>query len=270
MTQLVRFGVEQLDHVAPPNGAAIAFHTDQGIKTNFWDFQDVYRPTSRFDLCVYLDNGEIVDDKYLEHVIDSCVACSDTILFASTPPGEIGVASPGSRPLAWWVRQFWKRGYRFHDAVRPWLEPLRFAYSFSPIYEVTSSELANLYLIRREPLNASYDHAQWEEWLVEKDSRIEDLSLQAVFSDILIQDLLKKLRAAQALVGSQNARLGEYEQMTEQPAESTLEYERALAAKDKRLRQIEQSLEYKLSIRLGKYPGLLRILARIRRVISPK
>jgi hypothetical protein len=78
------------------------------------------------------------------------------------------------------------------------------------------------------------------------------------------------LKAAQDLVASQNTRLGEYEQIDGQPTEKTLQYERALAANDIRLRQIEESLEYKLSVRLGKYPGLLRVLARIWRVISPR
>jgi hypothetical protein len=141
---------------------------------------------------------------------------------------------------------------------------------------VTSSELANLYLIRRGPGNGLNDHAQWEQWLVEKDSRIEDMGLQAIFSDILVQNLLKQLKAAQDLVASQNARLGEYAQMNEQgemrgeQIEATLQYEQALAVKDARLRQIEQSLEYRLSIRLGRYPRLLRVLACAWRALSPR
>jgi len=276
LPQLARIGVEELHQVAWPNATEIVSHASQMVKTQSFDFDDVYRPTSRFDLCVFLDDAEICDDKSLGHIIDSCVACSDTILFGSTPPGEIGVAWPGVRPLAWWVRQFWKRGYRFHDVVRPLLEPLRFAYSSSPIYEVTSSELANLYLIGRGPGNGLNDHAQWEQWLVEKDSRIEDMGLQAIFSDILVQNLLKQLKAAQDLVASQNARLGEYAQMNEQgemrgeQIEATLQYEQALAVKDARLRQIEQSLEYRLSIRLGRYPRLLRVLACAWRALSPR
>jgi hypothetical protein len=183
-----------------------------------------------------------------------------------TPPGEIGIAAPGSRPLAWWVRQFWKRGYRFHDAVRPLFEPLKFAYSFSPVYEVTSSELANLYLIRREPRKESNDDGLMEELLVEKESRIEDMTLQAVYTDIVVRDLLKKWKAAQELVAVQNARLGEYEQREIQ----VRKMEKELAATEARLRQIEESLEYRMSIQFAKYPKLLHALARIRRIIGVK
>jgi hypothetical protein len=130
--------------------------------------------------------------------------------------------------------------------------------------------LANLYLIRREPRKESDAHGLMEELLVEKDSRIEDMALQAIYSYIVVHDLLKKGKAAQDLVAAQNARLGEYEQREMQAGkmEKALELEESLAARDARLRQIEQSLEYRVSIRLGKYPKLLQALARIWRIIS--
>jgi predicted O-methyltransferase YrrM len=245
LPQLADFGIEHLYQVGRRSVSA----TDSAgksftIKSEPFDFEKVYRPPYRFDLCVSLGESDTLEDSRLHHFIDSCVACSDTILFGATPPGEIGAAGSGSRPLAWWVREFWKRGYRFHDVIRPQLEPMRFAYSFSPIYAVTSSELANLYLIRREPSKRS-DASILEQLLVEKDSRIEDLILQAVFSDILIQDTLKKLKAAQDLIAEREPRL--------------LEYERALAARDAR----SQGQEYRAPRRIGAYSRLLRILARL-------
>ena len=278
LPQFARFGVEDLCHVGQPSESLIASQIDPlRIKSEIFDFQDVYQPAIRFDLCVCIYDDAELDDSQLQHVIDSCVACSDTILFGSTPPGESGFATSRSRPLAWWVRQFWKRGYRFHDVIRPSLEPLRFAYSYSPIYEVTSSELANLYLIRREPLKDSNADPQLEELLVEKDSRMEDMTLQAVFSDILLQDLLKKWKEAQDLVARQNARLqkmestvGENEQMIEerdghikQMEKSLRQCEQMLEVRDARLQEIEQSLEYRAARRLGAYPNLLRVLARL-------
>ena len=270
LSQLEQFGVEELHQICRAGEAENTPDMNSRVKIDVCEFQDTFRPPGRFDLCLYWVDGEMFDDKSIEHIIDSCVACSDTILFGGTPPGEIGISTPGSRPLAWWVRQFWKRGYRFHDVVRPLFEPLKFAYSFSPVYEVTSSELANLYLIRREPRKESDAHGLMEELLVEKDSRIEDMALQAIYSDIVVHDLLKKGKAAQDLVAAQNARLGEYEQREMQAGkmEKALELEDSLAARDARLRQIEQSLEYRVSIRLGKYPKLLQALARIWRIIS--
>jgi hypothetical protein len=270
LSQLEQFGAEELHQICGAGEAENTPHENSKVKIDFCDFHDTFRPPVRFDLCLYWVDGEVLDDKSLEHIIDSCVACSDTILFMGTPPGEIGIASPGSPPLAWWVRQFWKRGYRFHDVIRPLFEPLKFAYSFSPIYKVTSSELANLYLIRREPRKESNDQGLMEELLVEKDSRIEDLALQAIYSDIVVHDLLKKWKAAQDLVAVQNTRLGEYEQREMQfgKMEKLQEYEEAITARDARLRQIEQSLEYRVSTRLGRYPTLLHVLARIWRIIS--
>jgi len=245
--------------------------TKSRVKIDVWDVRDSFQPPGRFDLCLYWSDKEMLDDESIGRVIDSCVACSDTILFGATPPGEIGVATPGSRPLAWWVRHFWERGYRFHDVIRPLLEPLKFAYSFSPVYEVMSSELGNLYLIRREPRKQSNDHGLMEELLVEKESRIEDMALQAIYSDVVVHDLLKKWKAAQDLVAVQNTRLGEYEQREIQAGnmEKALEgLEESLAARDTRLREIEQSIEYRVSIGLGKYPKLLHLIARIWRILS--
>jgi hypothetical protein len=264
--RLEQLGAEELHQVCRTLGAEVARDRNSRVNIHACDFQDTFTPAGRVDLCVFWADGDIPDDTCIGHIIDSCVACSDTILFGGTPPGEIGIATPGSRPLAWWVRQFWKRGYRFHDAVRPLFEPLKFAYSFSPVYEVMSSELANLYLIRREPRKESNDHGLMEELLVEKESRIEDMTLQAVYTDIVVHDLLKKWKAAQELVAVQNARLGEYEQREVQVGKM----EKELAATEARLRQIEESLEYRMSIQFAKYPKLLHALARIRRIIGVK
>jgi predicted O-methyltransferase YrrM len=260
LEQLAQSGVTDLCHVgAPAEMGAGLMSSRHTVRREPFDFQKVYEPVTRFDLCVFLDQGGDWDDGRLQCLIDSCVACSDTIFFGSTPPGERGIAASGARPLAWWVREFWKRGYVFHDAIRPWLEPLRFSYSFSPTYEVTSSELANLYLIRREPLNdASSD--RWEHWLVEKESRVEDLAVQAVFSDILIQHLLKQSKEGQDLVAEQNMRLQflsrEHEQaIAERDAHirqiesHVAEYERVIEERDMHVRQIESRvMEYERKI----------------------
>jgi predicted O-methyltransferase YrrM len=264
--RLEQLGVEELHQVCRTQGAEVARERNSRVNIHACDFEDTFTLTGSVDLCVFWADGDILDDTRIGRIIDSCVACSDTILFGGTPPGEIGIAAPGARPLAWWVRQFWKRGYRFHDAVRPLFEPLKFAYSFSPVYEVTSSELANLYLIRREPRKESNDHGLMEELLVEKESRIEDMTLQAVYTDIVVHDLLKKWKAAQELVAVQNARLGEYEQREIQVGKM----EKELATTEARLRQIEESLEYRMSIQFAKHPKLLHALARIRRIFGVK
>jgi hypothetical protein len=178
-------------------------------------FDEVYVPSRRFDLCLCLGSGDDFEELQLENLIESCIRCSDSIVFAATPPGELGIAGQRARPVGWWVRRFWQRGYRFHDVIRPSLEPLIYPYSYSPTYPVRSSEWLNLYLIRREPAAGPEQGRFFEEVLVEKESRIEDLSVQVVFHGILIQDTLKKLKAAEDLVARKDALIQEIMQSEE-------------------------------------------------------
>jgi predicted O-methyltransferase YrrM len=208
-------------YLGPDRAGILSRLADFGVKDLLQiNFSETYRPPCRFDLCISLGDGDRMDERQRQHLVESCVQCSDAILFGATPPGETAIASPGAQPIEWWVREFWKHGYRFHDVVRPNLEPFKFAYSYSPIYPVTSSELANLYLIRRESSANSNLAQMLEQVLVEKENRIEDLSLQGVFGDILLQDTLKKYKQAQDLmvemqaqIAQQNTHLQHYERI---------------------------------------------------------
>jgi len=87
------------------------------------------------------------------------------------------------------------------------LEPLKFAHSPQPIYTVATSELTNLYLVRRESREDSNLSLLLERVLEEKECRIEDLSLQGIFTDILIQDSLKQWKTTQDLLAEREAKL---------------------------------------------------------------
>jgi predicted O-methyltransferase YrrM len=208
LSRLADFGVKDLLHV----GSESFRNSDKmshSIVVEKFDYHEVYQPSQRFDLCLCVGDGDYLDEKQCRNLIASCVRCSDTIFFGSSPPGEVGVAGPWSRPLSWWVREFWKHGYRFHDAIRPMLEPLKFAHSPQPVYTIATSELTNLYLVRRESLEDSNLSLLLEQVLEEKECRIEDLSLQGVFTDILIQDSLKQRKATQDLLAEREAQLRE-------------------------------------------------------------
>jgi SAM-dependent methyltransferase len=194
LPQLMSLGVEETLHVGSEQD-----NVDTAFKP--FTFRKAYDPQRRFDLCIYLADQEPMSETQRRHVVASAVRCSDTILFGATPPGEIGVAAAGTPPLAWWVREFWQHRYRLHDVIRPAFEPLRCGYATSPIYPITSSELCNLYLVRRETAVSSKRDlaALLEHVLIEKESRIEDLSLQAVFTDILLQDAVRWRTGAQEL-----------------------------------------------------------------------
>ncbi|HKY71393.1 MAG TPA: class I SAM-dependent methyltransferase [Nitrospira sp.] len=214
LLDLAHCGVQDLLHVGDtPPYVSKAHGTLPRMEA--FAFEGVYVPSRRFDLCLCLGSGDEFEEQQLENLIESCIRCSDTIVFAATPPGELGIAGRGARPIGWWVRRFWRRGYRFHDMIRPSLEPLIYPYSYSPTYPVRSSELLNLYVIRREPAAGPEQGCLLEEVLVEKESRIEDLSLQAVFNGILLQDTLKRLKASENLVARSDALIKEIMQSEE-------------------------------------------------------
>ena len=212
LSSLADLGVKELLHVGTDSLPG-SLRKSPSIRIEKFEFHEVYSPSQRFDLCLCLGDGDYLNEKECQNLIESCVKCSDTIFFGSSPPGEGEVAGPWSRPMTWWVREFWKHGYRFHDMIRPMLEPLKFAHSFSPIYTVATSELTNMYLVKREPLKEKDLSLLLEQVLVEKESRIEDLSLQGVYADILIQDNLKGRKINQDSLAKRDADLIETQEL---------------------------------------------------------
>jgi predicted O-methyltransferase YrrM len=299
LSHLQNAGVRQL--VNAGKGLVSLGHEQDGesspIREEF-DFLSAYKPKQRFDLCICLPDGHDLQECSFQDLVASCVACSDTILFGSTPPGEVGVAGGRALPIESWVREFWRHGYRLHDVIRPHFEPLKFANSYSPVYAVHSSELSNLYLVRREPSNIQHVRDYVEQVLVEKERRIEDLSLQGLFSDVALQHTLKQFKEAQdLLVAKDNSWKDQQQEINDQQQKivqgDTLiqEYKQAIAEKSQLLREhertiatcqqiiaereqtiahIEQSLEYRLALRVGRYPNFLRFIARIWRAMSAR
>ncbi|HEU4683249.1 MAG TPA: class I SAM-dependent methyltransferase [Nitrospira sp.] len=287
---LSKMGVKQLLNVGTDLSAPGQSREDSPNRDAF-DFLSVYQPTQKFDLCICLPDAEDLQQSSYQDLTASCVQCSDTILFGSTPPGEAGIASPRALPIECWVREFWKHGYRFYDVIRPHFEALRFANSYSPVYEVQSAELSNLYLVRRDPLDVHHAHEYVGQVLIEKERRIEDLVLQGIFSDVALQRALKQLKAAQDLVGvkeegllkseqmavelnervtqqqrtieERDARIQQHQQAIVERDARLRQYERTMVEREQTMAQLTQSLEYRLACRLVRYPRLLRIVASI-------
>ncbi|WP_172834483.1 O-methyltransferase [Nitrospira japonica] len=272
------------------------------IRWEAFDYRSVYRPNLRMDLCLFITDEHDLTETSCRDLVASCVACSDTVLFCSTPPGEAGVARDGALPIENWVREFWKHGYRFHDLVRPSFEPLRFANSFAPIYDIRSTELASIYLVRRDASPPPWSSEAVEAVLVEKERRVEDLTLQGLFSDIALRHALKESHASQQWIAEKDRRLLEQEQtigdcqeLTRQSEASvrvlegmlarssalvqeqeqtivqhrheTSEYQRRIAEQGRVITGIQQSLEYRVALRLGRYPRLLRLAVRCWRAL---
>lgn len=146
-------------------------------------------PAARADLAVLADVACDMQRAGGLAAIDAAVATADTVLLVTTPPGE-DVAPAWARPIGWWATQFLARGYALHDELRPDFEPLRFAYSTNTLYRTCSSRDCNVYLARRLP--AGDDVTALRALLVEKERRIEDLTVQGVYTDFLLGDTVQR------------------------------------------------------------------------------
>lgn len=288
LRQLSKFGVGQVRQVHDGGSP----ETEASAVTEHFDFCSTYKPKQRFDLCICLPDHDLAECS-LSDLVASCVECSDTVLFGSTPPGEAGISGVRSFPIEKWVREFWKHGYRFYDQVRPHFEPLKFAGS---IFAANSSELSNLYLVRRESEEVGKARHDVEGILVEKERRIEDLILQGLSGDIALRHALIELKSSRELLAAKDKGQAKADRViTEQEAlicqfeDSIKRHEDTIREKDESLRQqervilnsaqeiekrdhaiarIEQSLEYRVALRLGRYPKLLRLGARLWRAVS--
>lgn len=146
-------------------------------------------PARRLDLVILVDAACTDFPGGLSAAVAVATKCTDAVLLVSTPPGE-DTAPVNARPVGWWARQFLASDFALHDQIRPDFEPTRFAYSLNTLYQTASSLACNLYLAKRMPVNERDD---WlADMLVEKERRIEDLTVQGVYTDILLRDTVQK------------------------------------------------------------------------------
>jgi predicted O-methyltransferase YrrM len=253
---LSKFGVEEVLNVSAWDDRAPQYER-RGLT-------EAYTPPHRFDLCICLGGGDCTDERSRQQLVECYARCSDTVLFGCTPPGETGIASSHAQPLSWWVREFWKHGYIFDDAIRPSLEPLKFAYSVKPIYAVTSSELTNLYLVRR--VTTTQDpFALLGRILAEKEGRIEDLCLQSVFTDILLQDTLKRWMSTQGYYDEASKQLAQYESQHKRTEAALHQTQTALDEATHRLAALPER-ERNIAVQLKSRPWLASVLERMLRI----
>ncbi|MFP3869144.1 MAG: class I SAM-dependent methyltransferase [Desulfobacteraceae bacterium] len=139
----------------------------------------------KYDLCLLLETLDLLDSRSAERVLQTAVSASDTIIFACSPPGEMGLLPQHNRPLSYWVDKFYDQGYIFLDTIRPVLEPINFSDTLIPDYNYASSFLMNLYLVQKQKKITSIKSAK--EFFVRKESRIEDLELQNLHHKCIVQ-----------------------------------------------------------------------------------
>ncbi len=137
----------------------------------------------RYDLCICLELMDSLSDESFDNVIQACVDASDTVIFACTPPGEMGYALLQNKPLSYWINKFYEKGYLFSDTIRPLLEPITSSDIIYPEFQYNSSYLMNLYLVRKDDRLDTEQISKTfiEELIISKEKRIEDLQLQILY-----------------------------------------------------------------------------------------
>lgn len=142
----------------------------------------------RYDLCICMEIMDIMPQEAVDRLLQACVAASDTIIFASSPPGEMGKYQPNNKPLTYWIKWFFEKGYLFHDVIRPVLEP-HVEVLYAENYR-NSSYLLNIYLVKKDNRLESnlVDKSFLKDILVSKGRREEDLQLQNLYQKCIIQN----------------------------------------------------------------------------------
>lgn len=161
--------------------------TGGSVPITVFNPQEAIPLEKRYDLCICLEIMDVVPQEAVDRLLQACVEASDTIIFACSPPGEMGKYQPNNKPLTYWIKRFFDKGYLFHDVIRPVLEP-HVEVLYAENYR-NSSYLLNIYLVKKDDRLESdlVDKAFLEEILVSKGRRIEDLELQNLYQKCIIQ-----------------------------------------------------------------------------------
>jgi SAM-dependent methyltransferase len=83
------------------------------------DLEVPLRIGRRFDLVLCLEVAEHVHAEAADTLVDSLTAHGDLIVFSAAIPGQGGQNHVNEQPVGYWIEKFARRGYRFHDVIRP-------------------------------------------------------------------------------------------------------------------------------------------------------
>lgn len=88
-------------------------------KTNFqfFDLRNNFCPAQRYDLCLCLEVGEHIEEKYSCALIGSLVRSAPVIIFSAAPPGQYGVDHVNLKPPEWWIEKFAQFGFKLDTAL---------------------------------------------------------------------------------------------------------------------------------------------------------
>ena len=180
LKEFIKLGVKDVRGVDGSRTAIEQRNRDISEVVDIHDLRKEYRPDKKYDICVCLDVIEHLQPEFEDNLIRSCINSSDTIIFASPPPGQGGDGHVNERPISHWVEKFLEHGYVFFDEIRPGLEGI------SHVLPETTYQL-NTFVVKKvfspdDILKFKNEYPQLIDILRKKDNRVEDLFLQNLFT----------------------------------------------------------------------------------------
>jgi hypothetical protein len=179
--------IEQLKDYGVPEVSALTFPDREiqqiSVPIKQFNLHEKNYFEKKYDLCICLEALDSLSDESLDNIIQACVDASNSVIFACTPPGELGTALHKDMLLTYWIKKFYEKGYLFYDIIRPILEPITSSDTIYQERQYNSSYLMNLYLVRRDDRleTNQVPKSFLEEIVISKEMRIEDLHLQNLY-----------------------------------------------------------------------------------------
>jgi predicted O-methyltransferase YrrM len=143
----------------------------------------------KYDLCLFFEIMDTTPTAYIDNIIQASIDSSDIIVFASSPPGEMGKYRQNNRPISYWTHKYFEKGYLFYDIIRPIMEPINYSDVLISDYDHLSSYLMDLYLVKKEE-GIGVDKVEsklFEEIVKSKERRIEDILLQNLYQKCVLR-----------------------------------------------------------------------------------
>ncbi len=88
-------------------------------KDNFvlFDLRDKYDCGRKYDLCLCLELGEHIEEKYSDILVGNLVRSSSTIIFSAAPPSQTGDCHFNLKPYEWWIEKFKKFNFALNEEL---------------------------------------------------------------------------------------------------------------------------------------------------------
>ncbi|UCH81559.1 MAG: methyltransferase domain-containing protein [Nitrospiraceae bacterium] len=179
LKEFIKLGVKEVRGVDASRTAIEQRNSDISEMVAIHNLGEEYMPGKKFDICLCLDVIEHLQPEYEDNLIRSCVNASDTIIFASPPPGQGGDGHVNERPISHWVEKFFEYGYVFNDEIRPLLEGIK--HLPETTYQLNTFVVRKIFTAEDIP-KFNKDYPRLLHIFQDKEARIEDLFLQNLFT----------------------------------------------------------------------------------------